>query len=421
MDEGKMQVVSQIDYPTSRPALIASRNNYHCQRCNFQFTFPNDHPVVYCPACARYGKVTLEDGLLMGPTIQHNQVFGCAWQGQLTKAQQKVADQLVEGVKNGEDQLVWAVTGAGKTEMMFPVITFILNQKGRIVIASPRVDVCRELYPRLRDAFPTVDCVLLHGDAEEKYRYSQLTVCTAHQLIHFYQAFDLLILDEADAFPYEGDQQLLYAQEQAVTTLGTRIFLTATPSRHLLQQLPTNTKQRTLPKRFHGRDLPVPHLAFHTDWQELTKRTIKKLSRLVEHLASQTFTLIFCPSIELVQSVYKVLKTTLPNYRVACVHANEEERHLIVTNAREESYDILVTTTILERGVTFPKVSVVVLAADHRVYSKSALVQIAGRVDRKGDVVMGEVWFLYRRKTKAIKAACAEIKQMNRLAKSDEV
>lgn len=421
MEEGKMRIVSKIKYPASRPALITIRGVYHCQRCNYQFTFPDDHPVVYCPACARYGKVTLKDGLLMVPTVQSNQEFHCAWQGQLTNAQQKVANQLVEGVKNGEDQLVWAVTGAGKTEMMFPVIAFVLSQKGRIVLASPRVDVCRELYPRIKEAFPTVDCVLLHGDAEETYRYSQLTVCTAHQLIHFHQAFDLLILDEADAFPYEGDQQLLYAQEQAVATLGTRIFLTATPSRHLVKQLTSNTKQWTLPRRFHGRDLPVPHLAFHTDWQQLTKRTIKKLSLLVERLASRTFTLVFCPSIELVQSVYKVLKEKLPNYRIACVHANETERHLIVTNAREESYDILVTTTILERGVTFSKVSVVVLAADHKVYSKSTLVQIAGRVDRKGEVVTGEVWFLYRRKTKAIKMACAEIKQMNRLAKSDEV
>lgn len=39
------------------------------------------------------------------------------------------------------------------------------------------------------------------------------------------------------------------------------------------------------------------------------------------------------------------------------------------------------TTTILERGVTIDEVAVVVVAAQHKVFTKSALVQIAGRAD----------------------------------------
>ena len=75
------------------------------------------------------------------------------------------------------------------------------------------------------------------------------------------------------------------------------------------------------------------------------------------------------------------------------------------------------TTTILERGVTINEVAVLVIAAHHKVYSKSALVQIAGRADRKGQKVNGDVYFLLNEYTPAIKQACKEISEMNRLAR----
>ena len=43
---------------------------------------------------------------------------------------------------------------------------------------------------------------------------------------------------------------------------------------------------------------------------------------------------------------------------------------------RQQKTDILITTTILERGVTFDAVSVIVYGANHRVFTSSTLVQI---------------------------------------------
>lgn len=57
------------------------------------------------------------------------------------------------------------------------------------------------------------------------------------------------------------------------------------------------------------------------------------------------------------------------------------------------------------------------MGADHPVFSKSALVQIAGRVDRKGPFNHGEVLFFYDQATSAIRKAILEIQAMNRLAK----
>ena len=52
-----------------------------------------------------------------------------------------------------ENRLVWAVTGAGKTEMLFAVLHQTLQEGGRIALASPRVDVCLELFPRIQAVF----------------------------------------------------------------------------------------------------------------------------------------------------------------------------------------------------------------------------------------------------------------------------
>ena len=52
----------------------------------------------------------------------------------------------------------------------------------------------------------------------------------------FYRAFDLIIVDEVDAFPYEGDQQLRFGLMNALKATGCLIYLSATPSDALLKE-----------------------------------------------------------------------------------------------------------------------------------------------------------------------------------------
>ena len=66
--------------------------------------------------------------------------------------------------------------------------------------------------------------------------------------------------------------------------------------------------------------------------------------------------------------------------------------------------------------MTFPKVDVFVLEADHALYTKSSLVQIAGRVGRSKERPDGLVLFFVQEQRRASKQAIQEIKQMNREA-----
>lgn len=116
------------------------------------------------------------------------------------------------------------------------------------------------------------------------------------------------------------------------------------------------------------------------------------------------------------EQLEKQLKKQL-SCRMTSASSKDEARSRKVQNMREQQYDVFLTTMILERGVTFERISVIVLGADHPVFSKSSLVQIAGRADRKGGFTNSQVYFFYEEKTPVIAKACKEIKQMNKKGK----
>lgn len=275
------------------------------------------------------------------------------------------------------------------------------------------------MYPRICEAFPKEESLLLYGNSEETYRYTKLTICTTHQLFYFYHAFDLLVIDEIDAFPYEGDARLYYASQHALAPTGQLVYLSATPSNRLLNQLSSSFVIEKLPMRFHKRPLIVPELIWYEHWETCYHHHfwLKKLVRVIKELLKKNNLLIFCPSIQYMKKLNQSLTPYFLKEEMTCVFAEDEQREEKVQKMREQSYRILFTTTILERGITFERVSVIVMGANHPVFSKSALVQIAGRVDRKGEFNNGRVIFFFNLQTQAIRQARKEIMKMNQLAK----
>ena len=85
----------------------------------------------------------------------------------------------------------------------------------------------------------------------------------------------------------------------------------------------------------------------------------------------------------------------------------------IIDDFRDGKYKFLVTTAVLERGVTLKNLQVIVFDSDSNLYEKSTLIQIAGRVGRTKDAPNGEVIFMGKRKTKDMVAAIKEIERCN--------
>ena len=405
----------------SLAGMVEEKGKLSCNRCGQAIDKEKQQLPIgayYCRSCLILGRVRSDEELYYFPQEEFPKANVLKWQGKLTEFQAKVSQGLVEAVTKRKDSLVHAVTGAGKTEMIYQVVAQVINQGGAVCLASPRIDVCLELYRRLKVDF-TCDISLLHGESEVYFR-SPLVIATTHQLLKFYQTFDLLIVDEVDAFPYVDNPMLYHAVHQAVKVEGTKIFLTATSTDELDKKVAKGELTRlSLPRRFHGNPLIVPQKIWLADFQKYLgqNKLVPKLRQFIQKQRKTSFPLlIFASEIKKGQEFAEILQSTFPNEKVGFVASTTENRLEIVEKFRQKEITILVTTTILERGVTFPCVDVFVVEANHRLFSRSALVQIAGRVGRSMDRPTGELIFFHDGTTMAIEKAIKEIQEMNQEA-----
>lgn len=405
------------------PTIRIDAGNIRCYRCNHVTAkslgaLPQGE--FYCPHCINLGRVSTLNKFYHVPEPNQFTIIEpvLTWKGKLSPLQQQASEKISQGMAAHVQQLLWAVTGAGKTEMMFAGIAAAIKRGERIGIASPRVDVCLELFPRLKAAFANCDIALLHGRQELPYHYAQLTICTTHQLLRFYHAFDNLIIDEVDAFPYAANASLLYATKQAIKENGGCLYLTATPGDALLREIKSKRLVvNYLPLRYHGHLLPQIKVRLAFGWRrrlERQKLPPQVIQQLQETLREGHRFLLFIPHIADLALVEAALRHSFATFRFAIVHASDPERLEKVQKMRDGDYDFLVTTSILERGVTFPEIDVYVLGADDPVFSSSALVQIAGRAGRAQSRPTGRVVFWINCNCRQVNQAISQVKYLNR-------
>lgn len=402
------------------PAMRKEKGKLFCQRCNSSILEEWHLPIgaYYCRKCLLMKRVRSDQALYYFPQEDFPKQDVLKWRGQLTPFQEKVSEGLLQAVEKKEPILVHAVTGAGKTEMIYQVVAKVINAGGAVCLASPRIDVCLELYKRLQDDF-ACEIALLHGESEPYFR-TPLVVATTHQLLKFHHAFDLLIVDEVDAFPYVDNSVLYYAVNQCVKVEGLTIFLTATSTDELDKKVRTGELKRlSLPRRFHGNPLIIPKPVWLSDFNRCLEKN-KLSAKLKTYIEKQRRTgyplLIFASEIKKGEQLKEILQEQFPNEKIGFVSSVTEDRLEQVQAFRDGELTILISTTILERGVTFPCVDVFVVEANHRLFTKSSLIQIGGRVGRSMDRPTGELLFFHDGLNTSIKKAIKEIKQMNKEA-----
>lgn len=426
---GRRVLVPIVDMPSKPsaeieilPTIKIVKNVAVCQRCGAKSRLTDaalPKHEYYCPVCLNLGRVdTLSKFYHVAEPNQFSAPYPqLIWQGKLSPLQSEVAETVTASMRQHEKRLIWAVTGAGKTEMMFKGLADRLQAGERIAWASPRVDVCLEIYPRLNKAFQNCKIALLYGHAKEAYCYRQLTVCTTHQLLRFYHAFDNLIIDEVDAFPFAANPWLFLAAHNAVKPNGGMIFLTATPGRELLNAVSKGRLAVSyLPLRYHGHLLPMPKVSLVINWRRQLQAghlPIRVKQMLLHEIKAHQRFLLFVPHVKDLPIVKTALQNDLATSEFVTVHASDPLRQEKVQAMREQKYLFLVTTSILERGVTFPGIDVMILGADDEVFSASALIQMAGRAGRAKERPTGTVCFFVGAMSQRVREALRQIAYMN--------
>ncbi len=323
----------------------------------------------------------------------------------LSEEQERISEKVVANYKQNKDTLINAVCGAGKTELVYKLISYCLSQHKTVAFAVPRRDVVIELCMRIRDAFPSNYVTSVYGGHADHLE-GDIVVLTTHQFYRYEKYFDLIILDEIDAFPFKDNKLLNLMFFRAAR--GNIVMLSATPSDDIIQYFTEENREILyLNTRFHRHPLPVPEVVIKIGYLKFFY-LISKVKKFIEE---EKKVFIFAPTIDRCEFVFKVVSKVLSNGRF--VHSKCKDRSQIISDFKKGKYDYLVSTAVLERGVTFKNLQVIIFDADSEIYDSASLVQISGRVGRKFDAPEGEVIFLVNRTTTEIENAISTIKHKN--------
>ncbi len=325
-------------------------------------------------------------------------------QFRLTDKQKYISEKLTEYVSDGKSVLLEAVCGAGKTEIIFQMVSDQLRKGRKVGFTIARRQVVIEIADRLSHAFTNMSVIPVcqgHTDVT----MADLVVCTTHQLYRYTNYFDVLIIDEPDAFPFKGNDTLKGIARQACRQ--STVYLTATPDEELKNRVAEHEIEYLyLSKRPHGYPLCEPETAYGIK----PYLFIKGLIWLKRELELNRKVLIFVPSKKLGHRLKKVLERF-----VFCnnIDSTSEDKDSIIEDFRNGRYQVLFSTNILERGVTFSNVQVLVYQADNGVFDEASLTQISGRVGRNINYPIGDCLFLCESRQRSIDDCIAEIVRAN--------
>ena len=324
----------------------------------------------------------------------------------LSKEQKVLSKGLVTNYKNGINSLVKAVCGSGKTEIVLGSIKYAIKHGLKVGFTCPRRDVVIELYCRFKSIFKENKVTVVYGGCNDELD-GDLICLTTHQLFRYNNYFDLLIMDEIDAFPYKGNEVLESFFKRALK--GNFIMLSATPS----EEFVSSFKKKggiilELYTRYHKHPLPVPEI--------VTGNKILLLAKIVsltkEFIKRNKPVFIFTPTIEICESIFNLLRLFVKkgNY----VHSKHPHRSKVINDFKQGRYMYLVTTAVLERGVTVKDLQVIIYRADHNIYDRYSLVQIAGRVGRKKEAPEGRVIYLAKQTNMEMQKSIEDIEKSNK-------
>ena len=325
----------------------------------------------------------------------------------LSDEQSELSARLVENYKNGIDSLVFAVCGSGKTEICLDLISYCIRKGLKVGFAVPRRSVCYELKCRFQKIFVKNKVIAVFGGCHNTLE-GDIVCLTTHQLFRYKDYFDLLIMDEIDAFPFKGNDVLQEFFKKAVK--GHYVLLTATPSKELINEFKKPGKDMMrLAVRFHHHPLPVPKVITGDDIY-LHYKLIVEMKRFTKE-KKQVF--IFVPTIDESRKIALLLKPFFK--RGTYVNSQRNDNNQIIDDLRNGKYQYLVTTAVLERGVTIKNLQVIVFHADNEIYDTASLIQIAGRAGRRKEAPEGEVIFFAKRNNEQIQGAIDDINVNNKI------
>ena len=353
----------------------------------------------YCRKCIRFSRVLLKEELEGFDYEVDPEASEYAFSYELSKNQKEASDRCLRALENG-DVLLHCVCGAGKTEIAIQSIAHYLSKGCKVAYAIPRKEVVIELSDRFQTIFPKARIQAVYGGHHECLK-GDLIVCTCHQLYRYHKSFDLLVLDEVDAFPLKGDETLMSIALNSCK--GRLLFSTATVDDQL-KKIVKERKAETirLYVRPSYKPLSVPRVFCLPEFF-----TFFCLLRLMSLTANQC--IIFVSGKRKCEQLYRL---TSRFFSCTYVYSDLEQRKENIAAFRSKKYRFLISTTVMERGITIRQVSVIILHYDG-VFDEANLIQMLGRVGRCVGNDEGRSYLFCERRDTQVRRTLAYLKEAN--------
>lgn len=374
-----------------------------CVRCNNQDPnyFIKDQHGYYCLKCVHLSRIYQSDKIATVKLKPINQIFHYRCQNYpLSPIQQQLITNIYQDIFQ-HNILIHAACGAGKSDIAIHICLRLLNQAYKVAFVVTRTQVAIELYQKLSKELINTEVILVCENYHSKHD-GDLIITTPQQLFRYHQAFDYLIIDEVDAFPFDDNIFL-----QTITFNSVKyhyLLMSATLSPTIKKKL-NSYKVYSYYHRYHNRKLPLPQVIYCPNFLIILYLVI-----LIKKYQNDFHLLIYFPTITDIKFYYHIFNRI---FDIKYLYAGMDNKDQILTDFINNKFKVLFTSIILERGITIADAFVIVVKTWHHVFKEENLIQIAGRIDRALESYHAKVLFLTSNKTKKIKNVIKEIERMN--------
>ena len=372
-----------------------------CKRCGNKDIsyFYKGSKGYYCRKCVKFSRLLIEEDLKPFDYDINVGVEEYSFDYKLTP-KQALASKICANTIDYSDVLLHCVCGAGKTEIVVEAISKGLKKGLKVAYAISRREVVIELEKRFRKIFKDASIVAVYG-GHHTILQADLIVCTCHQLYRYYQTFDLLILDEVDAFPLKGNETLMNIALNSCK--GKIIFSTATVDDDLKKILNRRIyKNVKLYSKPNNRPLVIPKVRYMNKYI-----SILYLYFLLKKIDGQC--IIFLPSKKETYYLYKLFKHF---YSCTYVYSDLDDRQKNINDFRDGKYKYIFSTSVLERGITIKNINVIIIN-NYSIFDQSNLIQMLGRLQRGSDSYKGEGYIISSKRSKTIDNTIKYLKEAN--------
>jgi len=418
------------------PAVkITSPGEMVCNRCGHNdrikkaYCHVGNRECYFCEGCLMLGESKPCEALYAAPArsrVEENYVRNIRLNLDVTfsLSQYEAFEALARFVRKDSvsEALVWAASGASRNEVSYGAIREVLKRGGRVLFGVPRKEIMDEMLYRLNQAFPGVSVAGAYGKIARLQKNPDIVLASTYHALKYYKSFDLVILDEAESFPYRASEMLVNALRRAKKSEGKFIYVTSTPAPALYARAQRGeVKVILIPLRYHGVPLPVPRVVVEKDIQGERKIPASLFSLVRETLEEdQAQLLVVVPDPATADRVggylrerFQQISYSKPDQILMATGYHDPERDKKVNAWVRGDFRILVTTNLTRRGDKAPHTNVIVLYADNEAFDEGGLIQLAGRVGWSDSYPTGKVWFVTSRVNRAIEGAVRKIKLLN--------